>query len=237
MAPQAPAQTIYLDVAKQATITCPTCQKSKAIDTAKYQGAFGPAKVRCPCGNTFYILLQGACGPPETALTSPSAVTKPPTLSQDITTQRVYAASDNHGTIVCPRCQHSKRVNVSRYLDTHSPAKVKCACGHVFAIIVDTRKFYRKRTHLKGHFADQILDKWEEMVIKNLSLSGIGFTTQRKNSVELGEIIRIRFRLDNASQAEIRKVAIVRQIRGSFVGAEFQDITEYEKELGRYLQP
>jgi hypothetical protein len=55
--------------------------------------------------------------------------------------------------------------------------------------------------------------------------------------LRLGEVIELRFVLDNQVQSEVQKQAIIRRIQGYFIGAQFCDLKAFNKELGYYLMP
>jgi hypothetical protein len=80
-------------------------------------------------------------------------------------------------------------------------------------------------------------DKAGSMIVEDLSFSGLGFRTRLKHNLQIGDIIDLRFVLDNTLRSEIVKKAIVRRIHDQFVGVEFCDLTAYDKQLGYYLMP
>ena len=45
--------------------------------------------------------------------------------------EKVYMSSTKMATFICPKCQKSKTVNVSKYADLDKKVKVsvKCPCG------------------------------------------------------------------------------------------------------------
>jgi hypothetical protein len=73
------------------------------------------------------------------------------------------------------------------------------------------------------------------MVIQDLSFTGIGFRTRHSHNLQVGDLIELRFILDDQRKSEVCKKATVRRTRDKFVGAEFYDGKAYEKELGFYL--
>jgi hypothetical protein len=150
---------------------------------------------------------------------------------------RVFVDKDDEGTVTCSDCGRSKRINFVKYKDSREPLKVKCGCGSVFKIIVELRHYYRKSTQLSGHYTMPSSDKAGSMIVEDLSFSGLGFRTRLKHNLQIGDIIDLRFVLDNTLQSEIVKKAIVRRIHNQFVGVEFCDLTAYDKQLGYYLMP
>jgi hypothetical protein len=69
--------------------------------------------------------------------------------------------------------------------------------------------------------------------IKDLSRSGIGFelTTDSKDCIiSTGDILTVRFNLDDVFKTLISKEVITKRIKGKFIGNEFLDIL-YEHDL------
>jgi hypothetical protein len=150
---------------------------------------------------------------------------------------KVYVNHHNEGTVTCPHCDKSKRLNFAKQKPSHEPLKVKCACGNSFKIIIELRSYYRKRTRLHGHYATPDSNKSGSIIIEDLSFTGLGFRTRLPHSLQLGEVIALRFVLDNKAQSEVQKKAIVRRIQGYFIGAQFCDLQAFDKQLGYYLMP
>jgi hypothetical protein len=151
--------------------------------------------------------------------------------------QRVYTDINDEGTVTCPMCQKSKRAHFTTYKHAREVLKVKCACGCVFGLVIEQRKYYRKKTSLHGQYTVVGATETGSLVVEDLSLTGIGFQTRRAHHMQVGDRIAIRFTLDNPRKTEIYKTAVVRRMRDTFVGAEFCAGTAYDKELGFYLMP
>jgi predicted RNA-binding Zn-ribbon protein involved in translation (DUF1610 family) len=153
------------------------------------------------------------------------------------TTQRIYLNNNDEASITCPNCGKSKIKNLSNYKIFHTPIKVKCSCGHIFKIIIESRRYYRKNTNIPGRFKGKEPGNAGSIVIENLSLSGIGFKTRFKNNIQVGEILEVSFTLDNEAKSEIIKTVRVKRVQDNFIGAEFCDLKDFGKELGYYLKP
>lgn len=76
---------------------------------------------------------------------------------------------------------------------------------------------------------------WWPMNISDLSRTGVGFEMINIVTINIGNIIRVRFSLDKGQQSLIDKKAIVRFTHDKFLGCEFLDLADEEKELGFYL--
>jgi hypothetical protein len=150
---------------------------------------------------------------------------------------KVYVNHHDEGTVTCPHCEKSKRLNFAKQKPSHEPLRVKCACGNSFKIIIELRAYYRKKTRLCGHYATSESGKSGSIIVEDLSFTGLGFRTRFPHTLRLGEVIDLRFVLDNKVQSEVQKKAIIRRIQGYFIGAQFCDLKAFDKELGYYLMP
>lgn len=162
-----------------------------------------------------------------------------------MTVKKVYANANEKGTIVCDQCGKMKSVSVSDVKSIGKPLKVKCGCGHIFFIIIELRKYYRKNTRLPGEYVkiSEDMSKGLErgnITVEDLSRTGIGFRTKGKHTIRENDIIRVKFLLDNDKRSEVSKSAVVRRIHDTFIGAEFIDFDAYNetnRTLGFYLMP
>jgi hypothetical protein len=76
---------------------------------------------------------------------------------------------------------------------------------------------------------------WGPMVVKDLSKAGLRFSSQRADLVHPGDLLMIRFNLDNANQALIHKPAKVVFITNNEVGCRFVGADSYDITLGFYF--
>ena len=73
------------------------------------------------------------------------------------------------------------------------------------------------------------------MVVKNISLSGIGFETLTGHQLKVGDEVTVKFALDDVSHSVIKKKVIVRVVKDKYLGCEFKEPAQYDKALGFYL--
>jgi hypothetical protein len=149
----------------------------------------------------------------------------------------VYVNEDHEGTIICPNCEKNKRADFSKYGESREPLKVKCGCGCLFNIIIESRRYYRKKINIPGHYTVPGSDKAGSIVVEDLSFTGIRFRTRLIHNLQVGETVDLQFVLDNKKKSEIYKRAIVKRVQGRSIGAEFCDLKAFDKELGYYLMP
>jgi hypothetical protein len=147
----------------------------------------------------------------------------------------VYA-HDHKAVIVCEHCGNTKEINTSPYEKLKKPLRIKCGCGFRFLIALETRKYYRKPTRLDGEYvkvdAESVADR---IIVRNLSRTGVGFETVGSHALQLGDLLWLRFTLDDRKRTKIRKKVVVKNIQDRFVGAEFCNLGPYESGIGFYL--
>ena len=152
--------------------------------------------------------------------------------------QKVYVNSRKEATLTCPSCHNTKLVNFTPYLNDKSPIKAKCLCGCIFAVpdvVIEARKFYRKKTRLSGSYAKTVVDTMGCITVQDVSFTGIQFQTEKEHDLIVEEVLGVRFVLDDHKHTEMRRTIVVRHVQGRCIGAEFCDTHEYDMDLIYYL--
>ena len=155
-------------------------------------------------------------------------------------TDKVYIASTNMATVVCPKCQKSKTVDVSKFVkvDKIVKVKLKCPCGYANTYLLEKRKRHRKETNLPGCY-NRYLDGKQVggglMVVKDLSTIGMKLQVNADHNLDVGDVVLVEFHTDDMQRALIKKKVIVRNIKGQIIGTEFAPTEGIDKALGFYL--
>ena len=155
--------------------------------------------------------------------------------------EKVYVTQNETGTFICPNCQKSKTVGVSKFIKSNKNIniKVSCPCGHTFTSFLERRKNYRKKTNLTGTFVRLVDGKPTDrgrMIVRDLSLTGVGLKFLLNYNFEIGDILEIDFDLDNPHETRLKRKVIIRNIKDSYVGTEFYKREMEDKILGFYLR-
>ena len=146
----------------------------------------------------------------------------------------------NQATFICPKCEKTKTVDVTKYAQLDQTVKVKstCACGHTWTSVLEKRKQYRKGVNLVGiyiHIVDgKEVDKGN-MTIVDLSAGGVKLKLNVARDFNPDDLLKIEFRLDDKKRTLMNKTVIVRNVSGSYVGAAFSGSDAYDPVLGFYL--
>ena len=72
--------------------------------------------------------------------------------------------------------------------------------------------------------------------VKELSLSGLTFSTRGYHIIQVGELLKINFALDNTKSSEIQKIVHVKYVDNHSIHAEFCNKKKLETALIRYLE-
>ena len=151
-------------------------------------------------------------------------------------TVKAFVRANDTVTIVCPVCKSPKNAAVGAFRDKSHYLKVRCSCDTVFTVHLDFRQHYRKQTDLPGTFRSiNPPGMGGEIHIKDISVSGIGFTINGVQVLERGNTLALTFTLDDKRKTKLTKEVVVRTVQGDFVGCRFVETKAYEKELGFYL--
>jgi hypothetical protein len=149
-------------------------------------------------------------------------------------TKRVALYTPRTGLLRCDQCQRTNTVMVAA--SQEEAIEMQCACGVVYRVILDSRKFDRKPVNLLGIYVDQNDDaKTGAIVIENISFGGLKFRITSPHNVVYNALLYIQFTLDDASKALIREKVRVHYVHNDIVGAEFMDLNELNKHLAAYL--
>jgi hypothetical protein len=149
---------------------------------------------------------------------------------------KVLINPDNEGEIICPVCGKARTVNVSSHRIPQKPVKVKCACGATFNILLEYRKYHRKKVKFQGKLMDAVSRAvLHEITVTSLSVTGIGFEIHVPYTFAVNDSFAVEFTLDDDLDSVVQEDIIVRRINGNFIGAEFSDQDKYNFELDFYI--
>jgi hypothetical protein len=142
--------------------------------------------------------------------------------------KKISLNEQGHGVLVCEQCGKTKVAHLAEVQHLGKLLKIKCSCGHSFFIRLETRRFFRKNTHLPGVYAKTngargTMREQGPMTVEDLSRTGLRLRLTRSHTLRVHDIIEVRFTLDNAQHSAVRKQARVVWVDGSSVGAAWLD--------------
>jgi len=157
--------------------------------------------------------------------------------------QRVFLRDDGLVLLTCPDCGIQESVSLGRFDKLGSTISVHCSCNTRFAAVLEKRRYYRKSVRLDGYFSlsgdlapdGAIGNIWGQMIVTDLSKAGLRFSSEKAHLVHLGDLLLVRFNLDNTNQAAIVKSARVISVSRQSVGCRFEGNDNYDITLGFYF--
>jgi len=150
--------------------------------------------------------------------------------------KKVYVNDTDQATIICPKCGFEKNVDVADFKDTQKRLKAKCKCGETHRFTIEFRKKYRKNVRLPGEYIIREKGEKGEIIIRELSLTGVRFESLKPHQILTDDILEMKFQLDNPLRSEIRKLVKVIWLKDRIVGAHYTETKFYEKDLGFYMK-
>jgi hypothetical protein len=150
--------------------------------------------------------------------------------------KKIYVDHTNIATIICPKCGLEKNIDVANFKDTHKKLKAKCRCGEIFRFTLEYRKHYRKKVRLPGEYSVQGKDERGEIIIEDISASGIRFASLKPHYISRNDTVELKFTLDNQMRTQIQGLVKIAWMIDRNVGAEFINPKSLEKDLGFYLK-
>ena len=150
----------------------------------------------------------------------------------------VHIRDNTAATLVCPACGLVRQIAVAKFRNDRHTLAIRCRCGHVYSVLLDFRRHFRKPTSLAGTYVsrDPAGPGGGVIRILNISRSGVGFTVSGRHRILPGQELQIEFQLTDRNRTVIKKQAVVRTVQENTVGCEFVCGGDLDKALGFFLQ-
>lgn len=148
---------------------------------------------------------------------------------------RLFPNAKGRCSFNCIYCGRSRVITVPKeYMN--KTCSIKCYCERSIPVLFVGRSYYRKEVSLPGELRDADGHK-RVITIKNISQNGLGIDLGiSKYNIKAGDVVRVRFRLDNSAFTWVDISVIIRRIESSYAGCEFQYLNEGDKKtIGFYL--
>ena len=163
--------------------------------------------------------------------------------------QLVYVTQEKSGTLICPHCETSYGVDAEEMKTRGRDLKVRCKCGHIFAVFFEFRDTLRRGLSVSGDYRRleeghvrgrgrpiSGSDGVGKMIVKNISRNGIGFVVPTGHKLEVGDKVQMVFKLDDVESTQMERTAIVQRVaEGNYIGCAFTDIGHIETDTGFFI--
>lgn len=159
-------------------------------------------------------------------------------MQLDITRGRVPCYVDPKGMAVlkCPKCDTTRTIDTNDKNYYFKSFKAKCKCGASFSGQFEFRRFFRKKARLSGFYTQKKTGIRGYIVIRNISMGGLGFSCIFEHTIQKGDQLDITFTLDNPKKSKVTLWVEVLYINDRFIGVKRCDIDEMQPEIGFYLR-
>ena len=151
--------------------------------------------------------------------------------------KKVLVKDGDMAVVTCPFCRKIKKISVERFRGTGKRhLRVRCRCRETFSICLEYRKHPRKSVRLLGKSINLSRKmRQQDIIIKNISLGGLGFYIFDMVRPRNEDIIQLVFNLNDIQQTQISTKATVRNTTENFVGCELHAVPSVMNSLGFYL--
>lgn len=148
---------------------------------------------------------------------------------------KAYVGKSGCASIKCIFCNYTKHIKVPESFISR-PVRVRCTCQESFIVLFDARSHFRRWVELPGEIT-MVGDKKRAVKVVTISRKGVGFRLGvSKPEVEIGEVVTIRFRLDNEFLSWVNTNIKIVRIEGNHIGSEFTNLEVHDKKvIGFYL--
>jgi hypothetical protein len=143
--------------------------------------------------------------------------------------EKVYVDENSRATIICPKCKIEKNLDVTDFKDSHKRLKAKCKCGEIFRITLEFRKHPRKNVLFAGEYFVQEKDEKRDILIKDISMTGINFTTIRPHNFSIDDIVELKFTLDNSMRTRVQEPVKITRTTDRNVTAQLINKSQMQK--------
>lgn len=138
--------------------------------------------------------------------------------------------------IICTKCGFEQNIDVTNFKGTQKKLEGRCRCGETFQFTIEFRNRYRKSVRLPGEYMVQGKGEKGEIIIRELSLTGIRFESLKLHQNLKDDTLEVKFKLDNTLRSEIRKLAKAMWVKDRIVGAYFSETELYSQAFGFYMK-
>jgi hypothetical protein len=138
--------------------------------------------------------------------------------------------------VTCEHCGLSVTIHAAVCKNAPGTLAIKCPCGIVFHHNFNKRRSARKNTALRGVYIKEAnRKKTGDILVENLSLTGVRFRTVFQHDIAVNEPLQIKFVLDDGHRNIICEHVQVRYVRGYQIGARFVNTDTCIATLSAYL--
>ncbi len=148
----------------------------------------------------------------------------------------IFLNDSNQVSIICPKCKSEEIIDTTNFKAAQKVLEGECGCGEPYRFNIEFRKEYRKDVSLAGEYLIHGTNEKGDIIIKDLSESGMRFECLNLHNISKGDVLTVKFKLDNSERTEIRKHIKVIWDRHRTIGAQFIETKFHKEDLESYLR-
>ena len=148
----------------------------------------------------------------------------------------IYTDDTNQVSTICPKCGIEQNIDTTKFKDTQKKLEGKCRCGEPYQFTIEFRKRPRKDVRLLGEYFIPGIEEKGEIIIRELSMSGIRFECLNPHHISKDDTVKVKFKLDDPNRSEIQKPVKIVRVEDRIIGAYYIEKKLYETNLALYLQ-
>ena len=150
---------------------------------------------------------------------------------------KVVVREGDIAAVTCPFCRKTRKIPVTKYKNAGKrKLKIKCICDKVFSIYLEFRRHFRKPAGLLVESVNLSNDRGKEnLVMKDISLSGIGLCPFKEHQIRKDDLLQVSFNLNDVRHTLIDADVTVRSTTDDYIGCEFNSTKKFMTPLGFYL--
>jgi len=151
--------------------------------------------------------------------------------------RKVLVKKGDVAIVTCPFCRKTKKLSVVKYKEKRKrELRVKCCCENIFCLCLEYRRHPRKPARLLGKSINFSYNREnQDIIIKDISLGGIGYLTFKKHRTQINDRLHVLFELNDCNNTHIDTEATVRAASKDHIGCEFNATENFKTSLGFYL--
>ena len=150
--------------------------------------------------------------------------------------ETIYTDDTNRVSIICPKCGHEQNIDTAKFKDAQKKLQGKCRCGEPYQFTIEFRKRPRKDVRLAGEYIIPGIEEKGEIIIRELSMSGIRFECLNPHHISKDDTVKVKFKLDDPNRSEIQKPVKIVRVEDRIIGAYYIEKKLYQTNLALYLQ-
>jgi len=159
--------------------------------------------------------------------------------------KKIHINDSDEATFVCPNCDKTKTVDVSKYINVNSRTQVKstCRCGCSWTSILERRKRYRMAVNIPcicNHMGARGSSESIPMRIADLSSNGLKIKPIKNGTIKttdyfIDDPIIVDFHLEDNDKTHLKKTAYAKNISENHIGAQFDGSKHGDHIIGFYI--